>query len=54
MARHAQALNSKCQSEKKEAMLSTALCFPIDKRVTDHCFILVPEALGFSQELLPP
>ena len=42
-------------------MLSTALDFPIGKRVTDHidhisltiCFKLVPGAVGFFQELLP-
>ena len=54
MARHVQELHSECQSQKKEAILSSALCFPIGKRVTDHCSILVPEAVGFSQELLPP
>ena len=54
MARHTQALLSKCQPHNKEAMLSTALGFPIDKRVTDHCSILVPKADGFPQELLPP
>ena len=35
-------------------MLSTAFGFPIGKGDTDHCSILVPEAVGFSQELLPP
>ena len=35
-------------------MLSTALGFPTGKRVTDYCSILVPEAVGFPQELLPP
>ena len=54
MARHAQALQSKCQPQIKEAMLSTALGFLIDERVTEHCSILVPDAVGFSQELLPP
>ena len=54
MAWNAQELQSKCQSQNKEAMLSTALGFPIGNRVTDHCSILVPEAVGFSQELLPP
>ena len=53
MARHAQAVHSKCQPENKEAMLSTALGFPIDERVTDHCSILALEAVGVSQELLP-
>ena len=48
MARHAQALHSKCQPQNKEAMLSTALGFPIRKRSTDHSSILVPEAVGFS------
>ena len=28
--------------------------FPIGKRVTDHRSFLAPEAIGFSQELLPP
>ena len=51
---HAQALQSKCQPQNKKAMLSTALGFPIGKRVTDHYSILVPEAVGLSQELLPP
>ena len=53
MTRHALALHSKCQPQSKEAMLPTALGFPIGKRVTDHCSILVPKAVGFSQELLP-
>ena len=52
MARYAQALHSKCQPQNKEVR-TTALGFPIGKRVTDHCPILVPEAVGFSQELLP-
>ena len=54
MARRAHALHSKYQPQNKEAMLSTALGFPVGKRVTDHCSILVPEAVGFPQELLPP
>ena len=54
MTRHAQALHSKCQPQNKEAMLSTVLSFPIGKRITDHCPVLVVEAAGFSQELLPP
>ena len=54
MARHAHALQSKCQPLHKETMLSTALGFSIGNRVTDHCSILIPEAVGFSQELLPP
>ena len=54
MARHVQALHSKCQLQHKEAMLFTALGFPIGKKVTDHCFILVLEAVGFPQELLSP
>ena len=54
MARDAQALHSKCQSQNKKAMLSTAFGFPIRKRVTNHCSILVPGAVGFSKELLPP
>ena len=37
-----------------ETMLSTALGFPIHKRVADHCSILTLEAIGFSQVLLPP
>ena len=53
MVWHAQALHSKFQPQNKEVMLSTALGFPIDKRVTDHSFILVAEGVGFSQELLP-
>ena len=43
-----------CQPQNKETMLSTALAFPVGKRVIDHCSILVPEAVDFSQELLPP
>ena len=35
MARHAQALQSKCQPQKTENMLSTALGFLIGKRVTE-------------------
>ena len=35
-------------------MLPTALGFSIGKRVTDHSFILVPEAEGFFHVLLPP
>ena len=53
-AQHAQTLLFKCQPQNMETMLSTALGFPIGKRVTDHCSILAPEAIGFSQELLPP
>ena len=49
MARHAQALHSKCQPQNKQTILSTALGFPIGKRVTDYCPILVSEAVGFSQ-----
>ena len=44
----------KTSNSEQETMLSTALGFPTGKRVTDHCSILVPEAVGFSQELLPP
>ena len=44
----------KCQPQNKEAMLSTALGFPVGKRVTDHCSNLVLEDVGFSKELLPP
>ena len=29
-------------------------CLQLLVRVTDHCPILVPEAVGFFQELLPP
>ena len=53
MARHALAQQSKCRPQNKEAMLSTALGFPIGTRVIDHSSILVPEAVGFSQKLLP-
>ena len=53
-AQHTQALLLKCQPQNIETMLSTALGFPIGKRVTDHCSILAPEAIGFSQELLQP
>ena len=35
-------------------MLSTALGFPKDKRVTDHYSILAQEAVGFSEGLLSP
>ena len=51
MARHAQALHSICQPQNNKVILSIALDFPIGKRVTDHCFILVPEAVGFSHSL---
>ena len=54
MARHAQGLISKYHPQNQEAMLSSALGFPKGKIVTDHCSILLPEAVGFSQELLPP
>ena len=40
-----------CQPQNKEVMLPTALGFPIGKRVTDHCSILVPEAVSFPQKL---
>ena len=33
-----------------EAMLFAGLGFAIGQRVIDHCYILVPEAVGFSQE----
>ena len=48
MAQHTQTL-----PQNIEAMLPTALGSPIGKRVTDHCSILVPQTVGFSQELLP-
>ena len=41
-------------TSEKETMLSTALGFPTGKRVNDHSSILVPEAVGFPQDLLPP
>ena len=44
----------KMLTSEQETMLSTPLDFPTGKRVTDHCFILMSEAVGFSQELLPP
>ena len=44
----------KTSTSEQETMLSTGLGFPVGKKVTDHCFILVPEAVGFSQALLPP
>ena len=44
----------KCHPKNKETVLPTALGFPIGKRVTDHCSILVLETVGFSKELLPP
>ena len=53
MAQHTETLPLKCQPQNIETMLSTALGFPIGKRVTDHCSILAPEAIGFSQDLLP-
>ena len=40
------------QPQHYETMLSTALGFPKDKRVTDHYSILEPEAVGFSQGML--
>ena len=52
MAWHVQAVQSTCQPQNKEAMLSTALGFPT--AVIDHCSILVSTAISFSQELLPP
>ena len=54
MAWHVPALHSKCQPQNKKTVLSTAFGFPIGKRVTDHCSILVLEFVGFSQEWLPP
>ena len=30
------------------------LCSAIDKTVNEHCSVLKPKAVGFSQELLPP
>ena len=51
---HKQTLPLKCQPQNIEAMLSTTLGFPVGKRIIDHCPILVPEAVGFSQELQPP
>ena len=54
MTQYTQTLLLKCQPQDIETMLSTALGFPIGKRVTDHCSILAPEAIGFSQELLQP
>ena len=53
-SQYTQILLLKYQLQNIEAMLSTALGFPVGKRVTDHCSILVPEAAGFSQEFLPP
>ena len=41
------------QPQHYETMLSTALGFPKDKRITDHYSILEPEAVGFSQGILP-
>ena len=32
-------------------MLPTTLRFPIDKRVTEHCSILVPESVGLDHKL---
>ena len=49
-----QALFLKCQHQNKEAILSATLGLPIGKIVTDYCSMLVLEAVGFSQELLPP
>ena len=54
MARHAQVLISKYHPQNKEAMFSSALGFPKGKIVADHCSILLPEAVGFSQDLLSP
>ena len=51
---HTQTLLLKWQPQNIEAMLFTALGFPIAERATDHCSILVTQAVGFSQELLPP
>ena len=44
----------KCHPQNKETMLSTTLGFPICRRVTDHCSILVLKTIGFSQEFLAP
>ena len=38
----------------KEAILPSTLGLPIGKIVNDYCSMLVLEAVGFSQELLPP
>ena len=54
MSRHAQALQYKSQPQNKENILLTVFGFPIGKRVTNYYSILVSEAVGFSQELLPP
>ena len=53
-AQHTQLLLLKCQPQNKQTMFSTALGFSIEKRVTDHCSILVSEAVGFYQTLLQP
>ena len=47
-------LSLKLQPHLKEDMLSTALDFLKSKRVTDHYSILLPQGIGFPQELLPP
>ena len=49
-----QVLFLKCQHQNKEAILSATLGLPIGKIVTDYCSMLVLEAVGVSQELLPP
>ena len=53
-AQHTRTLLLKCQPQNIETLLSTALGFPIGKRVTDHCSNSAPEFIGFSQELLSP
>ena len=52
-ASHIHTLLSKYLLQSVDAMLPTALGFPKGKRVTGDCSILVLEAVGFFQKLLP-
>ena len=54
LLQHTQTLLLKCQPQNIDTVLSTTLGFRIGKKVTDHCSILAPEVIDFSQELLPP
>ena len=54
LSRHARGLQSEYQPLNKDNFLSTALGFPIAKRITNHCSILLPKAVSFSQELMLP
>ena len=42
-------LNYQLQPQHSESILSTALGFLKDKRMTDHYSIFAPEAIGFKE-----